>query len=130
MCVNYIKLGNNNHVSHWLCCCNRRSMRVFGVKSSLIEPGMHETPIASHDAVRREMEAAWKDASPEVKEEFGDDYLEKGMFVRRAFGLCSYPVTKVLEMTNDGIEELTIPCHLSYSMWPRSNFLHAAAADK
>lgn len=55
----------------------RRSMIMFGVKVSLIEPGMHDTPIASDDNVRRAMTAAWRDATPEVKEEFGDDYLEK-----------------------------------------------------
>jgi NAD(P)-dependent dehydrogenase (short-subunit alcohol dehydrogenase family) len=55
----------------------RRSMRPFGITTSLIEPGMHETPIATHDAVTREMTSAWNNASPEVKEEFGDDYLEK-----------------------------------------------------
>lgn len=53
----------------------RRSMLMFGVKASLIEPGMHDTPIASHDNVRNALAASWNDAPQDVKDEFGDDYL-------------------------------------------------------
>jgi len=57
-------------------------MRGFGITTCLIEPGMHDTPFTSYDGMRRQMEAAWNDASPEVKEEFGEDYLEKGTLCR------------------------------------------------
>lgn len=55
----------------------RRSMRSRGVKSILIEPGIHSTPIVSQHNVEKLLEDSWKQATPEVKEEFGEEFFRR-----------------------------------------------------
>lgn len=54
-------------------------MRPWGVKATVIEPGVHKTPMASVQNYTNRFTAAWDDASPEAQEEFGKKYLEDGM---------------------------------------------------
>lgn len=54
-------------------------MRQWGVKVTVVEPGVHKTPMASVQNYRKCFTAAWDEAPPEAKEEFGKQYLDDGM---------------------------------------------------
>lgn len=53
----------------------RRSMRVFGCKAILIEPGIHMTPMSSADNLSLWYRSAWEAATPEAKADYGEDYF-------------------------------------------------------
>lgn len=53
----------------------RRSLRQYGVEVSIIEPSRFGTNIVSPEVTAKAVNAAWDDASPEAKEEFGDEYF-------------------------------------------------------
>jgi NAD(P)-dependent dehydrogenase (short-subunit alcohol dehydrogenase family) len=55
----------------------RRSLRPYHCKAILIEPGYHATPIVSKQNLEKHVEEAWSQATPEVKEEFGEEYFQK-----------------------------------------------------
>jgi NAD(P)-dependent dehydrogenase (short-subunit alcohol dehydrogenase family) len=54
----------------------RRAMYAFGVKALLIEPGLHRTHITSAANVIQHTEEAWNRTSPEIKEEFGEEFFK------------------------------------------------------
>ena len=60
---------------HLLC---RRSLHIYGCKAVLIEPGFHQTNIASSSNVGSMYQQAWNDLQPEMKAEFGEEFLRKG----------------------------------------------------
>ena len=54
---------------------NRRELYPFGVKVHIIEPGLHFTPIVAKERLRAAVQYTWEKASPEIREEFGKEYL-------------------------------------------------------
>ena len=56
----------------------RRSLRPFGVKAVLIEPGTHKTHLTSTQNYSNLMTAAWDGASAEAKAEYGEEFLPEG----------------------------------------------------
>src|SRR6218665_3759808 len=58
----------------------RRSLRPFGVKAVLIEPGSHKTHLTSTENYFNLMTAAWNGASAEAKAEYGEEFLQEGTF--------------------------------------------------
>lgn len=54
----------------------RRDLRKFGCKVSLIEPGGFKTHGASLDVFRRAITRAWTEATPEAREEYGQEYFD------------------------------------------------------
>ncbi|XP_058529727.1 retinol dehydrogenase 16-like [Ochotona princeps] len=52
----------------------RRELSPFGVKVAIIEPGKFQTNIASKESFLRSLQASWDQASPEVKEVYGQGY--------------------------------------------------------
>lgn len=54
---------------------SRRSLRQYGVEVSIIEPSRFGTNIVSPEVTTRAVDAAWREASPEAKEEFGEEYF-------------------------------------------------------
>jgi NAD(P)-dependent dehydrogenase (short-subunit alcohol dehydrogenase family) len=53
----------------------RRMMRPFGVTVHIIEPGFHKTNITSKQGLESALRASWEQAPPELKEEYGEEYL-------------------------------------------------------
>jgi len=51
-------------------------MSPFGVKAMLIEPGWHITPMGSKENITNLFLDAWNKALPEIREEYGEDYLK------------------------------------------------------
>jgi retinol dehydrogenase-16 len=54
----------------------RRALYPFGVKALLLEPGLHRTHIISSGNVQKCMENAWNKTSPEIREEFGEEFFK------------------------------------------------------
>jgi len=57
----------------------RRSLRPFGVKAVLIEPGAHKTHLTSNENYSKLMTAAWNGASAEAKAEYGEEFLKESI---------------------------------------------------
>jgi NAD(P)-dependent dehydrogenase (short-subunit alcohol dehydrogenase family) len=57
----------------------RRSLRPYGCKAILVEPGYYKTSLLSRDAIVDLIKQAWQQTSPEIKEEFGEDYFRAMM---------------------------------------------------
>lgn len=52
----------------------RRELSPFGVKVAIIEPGSFQTNIASMESFLKSLQASWDQASPEIKEIYGQEY--------------------------------------------------------
>lgn len=81
----------------------RRSMRQWGVKVTVVEPGVHKTPMASVQNYRKCFTAAWDEAPPEAKEEFGKQYLDD--VIAYAWRLVQFLETKTITGVLDAYEE-------------------------
>lgn len=57
----------------------RRQLLPYGCSVHVMEPGFHRTNIINRQDNEKQLRAAWEQASPETKEEFGPDYLEKAI---------------------------------------------------
>jgi retinol dehydrogenase-16 len=55
----------------------RRTLRPYNCRAILIEPGFHQTNMISKSNINSLLEEAWNNASPEVKEEFGEEYFRQ-----------------------------------------------------
>ncbi|XP_059822366.1 dehydrogenase/reductase SDR family member 9-like [Hypanus sabinus] len=53
----------------------RRDMKRFGIKVACIEPGTFETRMTNCEVHRHEKKCLWDDLPPDVKKEYGEDYL-------------------------------------------------------
>ncbi|XP_066270403.1 retinol dehydrogenase 16-like isoform X2 [Branchiostoma lanceolatum] len=54
----------------------RRSMKFFGVKVHIIEPGYFRTEISNLEVVLRRLDRAWQRQSSETKSEYGEEFLQ------------------------------------------------------
>lgn len=43
----------------------------------IIEPGFFKTPVTNLETLERELHRLWNQLSPEVKDSYGDKYLDK-----------------------------------------------------
>lgn len=57
----------------------RRDMKVFGVHVSCIEPGMFKTQLSESSKITERQLAIWKHLSPDIKQQYGESYIEKRM---------------------------------------------------
>lgn len=58
-------------------CLSRRELRDFDVTVHLIEPGAYKTPISTVESGERRLRAMWDQASADVQEDYGQEYLLK-----------------------------------------------------
>ena len=56
----------------------RREMYPWGIKVSIMEPGAFQTEMNDPDARERELRQSWNSLSEELKQDYGQEYLEKG----------------------------------------------------
>ena len=56
------------------CPC-RRELSYFGVKVAMIEPGFFKTNVTKPEAISQGYKTAWNQASPEIKDLYGDTFL-------------------------------------------------------
>ena len=57
----------------------RREMHPWGVKVSMLEPGGFATNIAAPDFLESELRRGWSQFSEDLKNDYGEEFLEKGM---------------------------------------------------
>jgi len=83
----------------------RRSLRPYGVKAVLIEPGAHTTNIISEESNRYHLTSSWDGATPEVKAEYGERYLKEviGYVSKVLNSLWSSRLTDVVDAYEQGI---------------------------
>ncbi|XP_042848499.1 retinol dehydrogenase 16-like [Panthera tigris] len=55
-----------------------RELSYFGVKVAVIEPGFFNTGVTNSEKISRAIQEAWDQASPEVKEIYGEKFLASG----------------------------------------------------
>jgi retinol dehydrogenase-16 len=53
-------------------------MKPWGVKVVIMEPGGYSTAIFSEENKKKMWKKQWDDLSTEMKDEYGDEYFEKG----------------------------------------------------
>lgn len=56
---------------------HRRDMKAFGVHVSCIEPGLFKTGLSDPVKVTEKKLAIWKQLSPDIKQQYGEGYIEK-----------------------------------------------------
>lgn len=54
-------------------------MHPFGVKVLCIEPGFFKTTVTDSEVIVANLKKIWERLPKETKEEYGDDFLSKGM---------------------------------------------------
>lgn len=52
-------------------------MKAFGVHVSCIEPGLFKTQLADPIKTTEKKLAVWKHLSPDIKQQYGEGYIEK-----------------------------------------------------
>lgn len=55
-------------------------MHAFGVKVLCIEPGFFKTSVTDTDIILRSLKGIWERLPQETKDDYGEDYLNKGIF--------------------------------------------------
>ncbi|XP_067252575.1 retinol dehydrogenase 5 [Chanodichthys erythropterus] len=77
--------------------CLRRDIQNFGVNVCIIEPGFFKTQVTSLEPIERELHRLWNQLTPEVKESYGDKYLDKYIKIQRLImnTICDSDLSKV-----------------------------------
>ncbi|XP_068936908.1 dehydrogenase/reductase SDR family member 9 [Petaurus breviceps papuanus] len=60
----------------------RRDMKEFGVKVSCIEPGLFKTGLSDPIKATEKKMAVWNQLSPDIKQQYGDGYIEKSLAIK------------------------------------------------
>jgi NAD(P)-dependent dehydrogenase (short-subunit alcohol dehydrogenase family) len=56
---------------------SKRSLRPYGCKVGIVEPGAHKTNMNTAESLKAAVANAWNHATPEIKKEFGETYCRK-----------------------------------------------------
>ncbi|XP_036108458.1 retinol dehydrogenase 16-like [Molossus molossus] len=86
----------------------RRELSHFGVKVAIIEPGFFKTPLANPEMISAKAKEAWDQASPEVKESYGENFLASTL---KAMQLLEKMSTNDLSLVTDCMEHALTACH-------------------
>ncbi|XP_069509574.1 retinol dehydrogenase 16-like isoform X2 [Ambystoma mexicanum] len=85
----------------------RRELRPFGVKVTMIEPGFFKTDLASQNVIQSSMVQAWEQASPEVKQSYGQSYFDEGYKKAKTAEVISSPnLSLVTDCMEHGLTSL------------------------
>ncbi|XP_021513834.2 retinol dehydrogenase 7 [Meriones unguiculatus] len=86
----------------------RRELSYFGVKVAIIEPGGFKTNISNSERVSHIMKKLWDQSSSEVKEIYGEKFLDSYM---RASELLMNTCSEDLSAVTDCMEHALTSCH-------------------
>ncbi|XP_067270856.1 retinol dehydrogenase 5 isoform X1 [Pseudorasbora parva] len=77
--------------------CLRRDIQNFGVNVCIIEPGFFKTQVTSLEPIEKELHRLWNQLTPEVKESYGEKYLDKYIKIQRLImnSICDSDLSKV-----------------------------------
>ncbi|XP_059822362.1 dehydrogenase/reductase SDR family member 9-like isoform X1 [Hypanus sabinus] len=92
----------------------RRDIKCFGVKVACIEPGSFKTPLTDTDHPLKQMYRLWSRLPPEVREDYGVDYMDK---------VSAKSQTKMLGQLNPDLMKV-VWClnHALISLHPRTRY--------
>ncbi|KAM4883336.1 retinol dehydrogenase 16 [Thomomys bottae] len=86
----------------------RRELLYFGVKVAIIEPGFFNTDLVKSDSFLMSPKELWNQASSEIKEAYGEEFLASYLKFLTAVPQKS---SKDLFMVTDCMEHALIACH-------------------
>uniref|UniRef100_A0A4W4EV47 Retinol dehydrogenase 5 (11-cis/9-cis) n=1 Tax=Electrophorus electricus TaxID=8005 RepID=A0A4W4EV47_ELEEL len=77
--------------------CLRRDIQCFGIKVCIIEPGFFKTQMTSLQPLEKELHRLWQQLTPEVKDSYGEKYLEKYIKIQRVImnAICDSDLSRV-----------------------------------
>ena len=58
----------------------RREMQPWGIKVTMLEPGLFATNLSAPEALERGLRKRWNQLSEELKNDYGEEYLETGTY--------------------------------------------------
>ncbi|OWK17060.1 RDH16 [Cervus elaphus hippelaphus] len=82
----------------------RRELSYFGVKVVMIEPGFFKTAVTSPQALSQGLQASWNQTSPEIKELYGEKFLDN-------FDLLATTCCQDLSLVTNCMEHALTACH-------------------
>ncbi|XP_067037649.1 retinol dehydrogenase 7-like isoform X1 [Acropora muricata] len=80
----------------------RREMHPWGVKVSMLEPGFFATNIAAPDFLESELRRGWNRLSEDLKDDYGEEYLDKAINIVRNLP-CFSDISEVVNAIVDGL---------------------------
>uniref|UniRef100_A0A8C6DXG2 Retinol dehydrogenase 16 n=1 Tax=Moschus moschiferus TaxID=68415 RepID=A0A8C6DXG2_MOSMO len=86
----------------------RRELSYFGVKVAMIEPGYFVTNMTKGKGFIGNLQASWNQASPEVKELYGDNFVADFL---KTMNLMKPPWAQNLSLATDCMEHALTACH-------------------
>lgn len=93
----------------------RRQLIDFGCSVHIIEPGYHRTNILNRKDNEQQLRRAWDQTTPEIKEEFGPEYLEKA--VASLLDKAQQVISKRIDDVIDAYE------HALFAKRPRARYV-------
>ncbi|XP_038642514.1 retinol dehydrogenase 5 [Scyliorhinus canicula] len=77
----------------------RRDVHYFGVRVCIIEPGFFKTAVTNLEDIENDLQCRWARLSPEVRESYGEKYLEKYVKVQKFTmnAICDGDLSKVTD---------------------------------
>ncbi|XP_047722817.1 retinol dehydrogenase 16 isoform X1 [Prionailurus viverrinus] len=86
----------------------RRELSYFGVKVAVIEPGFFNTGVTNSEKISRAIQEAWDQASPEVKEIYGEKFLAS---VKKSVKKLKSTCCNNLYLVTNCVEHALTACH-------------------
>ncbi|XP_006077904.1 retinol dehydrogenase 16 isoform X2 [Bubalus bubalis] len=86
----------------------RRELSYFGVKVVMIEPGYFKTTVTSPKALFQGLQASWNQASPEIKELYGEKFMANLM---KSVDLLLTTCCQDLSLVTNCMEHALTSCH-------------------
>lgn len=83
----------------------RRETRPWGVNVSIIEAGAHKTKLVSGDVLINQWQSMWDGLSEEMKQEYGQEGLQKGLVSLKLFDSVASP--HIHKVVNSVVHALT-----------------------
>nr|XP_060515652.1 retinol dehydrogenase 16-like [Panthera onca] len=89
-------------------CASLRELSYFGVKVAVIEPGFFNTGVTNSEKISRAIQEAWDQASPEVKEIYGEKFLAS---VKKSVKKLKSTCCNNLYLVTNCVEHALTACH-------------------
>lgn len=75
--ITSLAMACNFNILYAFHFCSRQEKACYGIKVACVMPGGFKTKMMDSEIGRRRLETQWEALPTDVKEEFGDQYLDK-----------------------------------------------------